>query len=212
VFSSLDEQLERVRRWNHPRRWGFTKKDFDAVDVTEVEHRHPLVRDVVAVYLPGSSRMDGVRRTCHELWSLVARDHPTSYAWDDGKSWTKPVRLLDSIQHRPGVRRVTLDLAAHWHRLRGMRPANVRGLDSAHAEVLAAAAHFPFWVRAMDGQEVPYVFLAGYEVTIPEYEAWRHVPCLSWFRPENRVSLTAHWADLSQTFWAAPVVVGRVTT
>ena len=24
---------------------------------------------------------------------------------------------------------------------------------------------------------------------------------------ENRVSLAAHWADLSQTFWASPVVL-----
>ncbi len=99
-----------------------------------------------------------------------------------------------------------MDLAAHWHRVRGTRPVNVRGPDSAHAEILAAAAHFPYWVRAMDGQTVPYVWLSGYQVTVPDYETWRHLPCLSWYRPENRVSLAVHWADLSQTLWASPVV------
>lgn len=195
-----------MRRWNHTRRWGFREPDFAAIDVTEVAHPSPLMVDVVAVYLPATERMGGVRRTCHELWSLVARDIPAAYAWDDGKDWVKPVRLLDGIEHRPGIRRVTLDLAAHWHRVRAIRPIRVRGPDSAASEVLAAAAHFPFWVRSMDGQQVPYGWLSGYQLTVPDYETWRHLSCLSWNQLENRVSLAAHWADLAQTFWASPVV------
>ena len=57
-----------MRRWNHTRRWGFRDPDFASVDTTEAVHPSPLIVDVVAVYLPGNDRMDGVRRTCHELW------------------------------------------------------------------------------------------------------------------------------------------------
>ncbi len=84
LFNSLADQLERVRRWNHVRRWGFGARDFDGVDVTDVIHPNPLVVDVIALYLLDSASMNGVQRTCDELWKLVARDHPTSFSWDDG--------------------------------------------------------------------------------------------------------------------------------
>ena len=86
---------------------------------------------------------------------------------------------------------------------------DVRGADSVHAEILAAAAHFPNWVQAMDGEHVPYVWMPGYQVTIPGYEAWRRLPYLSWDSVSREVSLSASWDDDRGYGWACPVVVRR---
>ncbi len=212
MFVSVAEQLDNVGRWNEERGWGFGPADFEAVDVGPKRHGDPLVVDVVAVYLPGDDELDGVRRTCDELWALVASQHPNAWCWDE-KCWDarrvgrKQVRVLHGIAHQPGIRRVTLDLGAHWNPQRPTRSIDVRGVDSAHAEVLAAAAHFPSWIRAMDGRSVPYALLSGYQVTLVEQESWRRLPCLSWNESRRTVSLTAHWADVYGPRWASPVCV-----
>jgi hypothetical protein len=207
MFVPVAEQLDNVRRWNEERGWGFAQSDFDAVDVTPSDHPEPLVVDVIAVYLPGVGEMDAVRRTCHELWTVAAEQHPGAWCWDERTTELKQVRLLRGIVHRPGVRRVTVDLGAHWQPPQASRSLDIRCPESAHAEILAAAAHFPRWVRAMDGQAVPYVWLSGYQVTLVDYEAWRRLPCLSWNEFRGTLSLTAHWADIFGTRWASPVCV-----
>ena len=208
MFISLDQQLANVRRWNEERGWGFSASDIESVDITPGDDSKPLVVDVIAVYLADNGQLSGVRRTCHELWTLAAEEFPNAWSWDwywdEWKSCPKPVRLLDGIVHRPGVRRVTLDLGAHWRRGRQVRPSSVRGTNSAHAEVLAAAAHFPRWLRAMDGIRVPYVWLAGYQVTIPERYIEHHLPCLSWSTFRQTLSLAADWAHHSYAGWASP--------
>ena len=180
MFTSLADQVAAIRRWNEELGWGFTTEDFDAIDLNPADHDDPLVVDLIAIYLPGDDELDGVRRTAEELWAIIAEQQPNAWCWDMPKRSNKPVRLLRRIEHRPGLRRVTLDLGAHWDSLVGFRPIEVRSSDSAHAEVLAAAALFPDWVRAIDGIAVPHVVLSGYQIGIPIREAWRHVPCLAW--------------------------------
>jgi hypothetical protein len=214
MFDPVAEQLDNVRRWNEERGWGFTERDFEAIDVTPVSHTDPLVVDVVAVYLDGDDELDPVRRTADELWAVASELYPNSWCWDE-KCWDlslvgrKHVRLLYGIAHRPGIRRVTLDLGAHWDPVYPTRSIDVRSTDSAHAELLAAAAHFPYWVRSMDGTSVPYVLLSGYQVTLVEQESWRRLPCLSWNESRSMLSLTAHWADIYGPRWSSPVCVGR---
>jgi len=209
IFVSLDEQLANIRRWNEMRRWGFTAGELACIDLTPAAHPSPLVVDVIAVYLDSNWMLDGVRRTCDDLWLLAADQQPNSWCWDDWywnqpDSGLKPVRLIDGIVHQPGLRRVTIDLGAHWRPGRHIRPVTVRGPNSAHAEILAAAAHFPRWVRAMDGTTVPYTWLSGYEVTIPRRSRHSRMPCLSWTSYRQMLSLTSHEADYSQPGWAAP--------
>jgi hypothetical protein len=211
AFAPLVEQLVNVRRWNDERRWGFLDVELDAVDLTPAGQGAPLVADVLAVFLPGTEEVNGVQRTCAELWDLAAARQPRAWCWDERRTGPKPVRLLQGV-HRPGVRRVTLDLAAHWERRTGVRPLDVRSGASAAAEILAAAAHFPGWVRAMDGERVPFVCLAGYQVTVPDYEAWRHVVCLSWSHLNRRVNLSDTWADYYQDRFASPVRIGAPVT
>jgi hypothetical protein len=210
-FTSLADQLANVRRWNEDRGWDIPESEMEAVDLTEVSHASPLVVDLIAVYLPGDAerKMNGVQRTCADLWDIAASRQPNSWCWDERRDdGVKPVRLLAGMGHELGVRRVTLDLAAHWDRHRGARPLDVRSAASASAEVLAAAAHFPDWVRAMDGERVPFVCLAGYQVTLPSYEVWRHVVCLSWSHINRRINLSDNWADYYQDRFASPVLVG----
>lgn len=207
MFVSVAQQLDNVRRWNEERGWGFTASDFDNVDTTPSAHGDPLVVDIVAVYLPGDEELDAVRRTCHELWEVAAEHYPGAWCWDERTVELKQVRLLRGIVHTPGIRRVTVDLGAHWTPPRPCRSLDIRCPASAHAEVIAAAAHFPRWVRAMDGTAVPYVWVSGYQVTWAPDESWRRLPCLSWNESRNTMSLTAHWADIFGTRWASPECV-----
>ncbi|MDQ4011189.1 MAG: hypothetical protein M3228_10980 [Actinomycetota bacterium] len=212
MFFSLREQLDNVREWNERRRWGLRADELDSVDLipsaaSSAENK-PLVVDVLAVYLRGNDELNGVRRTCHELWTVAGEQQPHTWAWDwYWDKWMnspKPVRLLDGIVHRPGVRRVTVDLGAHFQPGRHLRSRSVRGQDSAHAEVLAAAAHFPRWIRAMDGKTIPYTWVPGYDVMIRERPSPERLLALSWSAFRRTMSLTASWTDHAHSGWAAP--------
>jgi hypothetical protein len=208
LFVSLRAQLDNIREWNEERRWGFSAADLGAVDLIPSAEKGPLVVDVLAVYLGGDASLNGVRRTCHELWTVAAQSQPHTWCWDwywdNWRDRPKPVRLIDGIVHRPGIRRVTVDLGAHFEPGRYLRPRHVRGPHSAHAEVLAAAAHFPRWIWAMDGETVPYTWISGYEVMIGERRSPERLPALSWSRFRRTLSLTAGWADHAYSGWASP--------
>jgi hypothetical protein len=209
-FVSPIHQLANLRRWNDEREWGLPEAEFLSIDVSEVTRESPFVVDVLVVYLPGTQTATGAQRTCEQLWDVAAQRQPQAWCWDERKTGPKPVRLLDGVEHRPGIRRVTLDLAANWDRRAGLRPLDVRGPASASAEILAAAAHFPDWVRSMDGDRVPFACLAGYQVTVPAYETWRHVLCLSWSHINRRINLSDNWADYFQDRFAFPVLLDPV--
>ena len=213
MFSSLRTQLDNVREWNEERRWGFRADDLGAVDLTPRVEDQPLVVDLIAVYLGGNAELNGVRRTCHELWTVAAEQPPHTWSWESHwgkwKDYLKPVRLRNGIVHRPGIRRVTVDLGAYFEPGRYLRPNRVRGQYSAHAEVLAAAAHFPRWIRAMDGQTVPYTWVAGYEVMIWERPSSERLPALSWSGLRRTMSLTAAWANHAYSGWAAPTCASK---
>lgn len=57
----------------------------------------------------------------------------------------------------------------------------------------------------MDGRTLPFVGLAGYQVTVPAYETWHHVLCLSWTHFNRRINLGDDWADYYQDRFAFPV-------
>jgi hypothetical protein len=211
MFTPLSEQLANIRRWNEERGWGLSASDLHSVDLTPRAGKSRLVVDLIAVYLRDSAEMDDVQRTCHELWTVAAAQQPHTWSWDwYSDRWEqrrKPVRLIAGLAHRPGIRRVTVDLAAHFEPGRYVRPSALRGLDSAHAEILAAAAHFPRWIRAMDGKTVPYTWLSGYELLIRGRPAPWRLPALSWSNFRHTMSLTAGWANHSYSGWASPVCI-----
>jgi hypothetical protein len=211
MFTPLTEQLSNVRSWNEERQWGFSVEDLHSVDLTPRAENDPLVVDLIAVYLGDNAEMNGVQRTCHELWTVAAQQQPHSWSWDwYSDKWEqrpKPVRLVDGLVHRPGIRRVTVDLGAHFEQGRYVRPSTLLSPDSAHAEILAAAAHFPRWIRAMDGKEVPYTWLSGYNVLIRGHPIPWRLPALSWSNFRHAINLTAAWRNHSYSGWASPICV-----
>ncbi|MFN2496911.1 MAG: hypothetical protein ABR608_13535 [Pseudonocardiaceae bacterium] len=214
LFASLPEQLANIRQWNEERRWGLRAHDFHSVDLTPRAGKGRLVVDVIVVYLDEvkGAELDGVRRTCHELWTVAAEQQPDVWSWDwyDDR-WEqrpKPVCLTGSIVHRPGIRRVTVDLGAHFTPGRHTRPSRLRSPASAHAEVLAAAAHFPRWIRAMDGTTIPYAWITGYQMLVRGRPTPSRLPALSWSHHRRAMNLTAGWAEHAYSGWAAPVCVG----
>jgi len=79
IFVSLRTQLDNIRKWNEERGWGFSPEDLDSVDVTPPVEGKPLVVDFIAVYLDGEAELNGVRRTCHELWTVAAEQQPPAW-------------------------------------------------------------------------------------------------------------------------------------
>ena len=213
LFVSLETQLANVRRWNGIRGWGFTEADFDSVDLTPIEHSG-LVVDVIAVYLPNQGKTSGIQWTFEELWFIASSHQPSGWRLPELKSDHKHLRLLDGIEHVPGIRRVTVDLGANWKLANGIiSPMDVRNHYLAHvealthAEVLAAAAHFPKWVKAMDGEHIPYVWMPGYQVTPSRDENWRYVPGLGWSSDTHQISLNTNREYDRGWFWACPVLI-----
>lgn len=207
-YISPDEQLANVRRWNDERGWGFADSDFP-VEIPDFTPSQPLEVLVLAVYLPdegkGRKQVPGYVRTANELWQIARESQPNWWQWDELKLDSDHLRLLPGVTHTPGIRWVALDLGAHWNAKDGVRPRDVRGENSAHAEILATAAHFPQWVPEMDGEKVPYVWLPGYQVTIPGRGAWAGVPILDWDGPYREVYLNAYWGDDHSWSYAVPV-------
>ena len=183
LFTSPYEQLNNVRTWNDKRGWGFTNGDFPPFP------RNPpsintLEVPVLAVFLPsrgvGRNLVPGYVRTARELWEIARNRQRMSLQGGNLQFDANYLRLLEGteIAHKPGIRWVMANLGAHWSVDRPVELRDVRGSDSAHAEILAAAAHFPNWLRAMNGTEVPFVWLPGYQVRAPDEGSWAHAPYL----------------------------------
>lgn len=206
-YVASEQQLENVRRWNQERDWGFTEADIPEVP-EGLAPRGPLEIPVLSVYLPDKVGVSGYVRTARELWGIARHRQPNSWQWPELRLDADHIRLLEGIEpfHEPGIRWVMLDLGAHWNGQDGVRPHDVRDKDSAHAEVLAAAGHFPGWPRAMDGKNVPYVWIAGYQVMLPSEDAWTRVPFLYWSSVNSWVGLSARWDARRFWLYAAPVL------
>lgn len=198
MFVSPETQLANMRSWNLERGWGFIDAYFIEAEAALANVTWPSNRLTALVLVP---YLDTVQRTFDELWAVASGIQPNNWRWEELKSGKKNLRLLDGIEHKPGLRWEIIDLGANWDRQTGLRPVDVRDTTSAHAGILAAAAHFPKWVQAMDGDKVPYVWLPGYQVTVPGFEAWTYVPALYWNRDNRRVRLSASWSDSRDHTW-----------
>ncbi len=201
----LPTQLTNLSTWSDQVGWKLPKQWFDDVDTTPSDLAGGLVIDVMYPILPakgrGGAKLTSVQRTFDELWSVGASRQPGSWRWPSLKSDTKHLRLLDGIDYEPGLHRATIDLGAH----KGKAPVDVRGADSAGAEILAAAAHFPEWVRAMNGGDIPYVWLPAYQASVDGLDPWRAVPYLDWSQSGREAELNARWVGLATRNWACPV-------
>jgi len=208
LFTTTAKQIERMCEWNKKFGWGISDEAF-AVAGKSVPAwpEEKLVAVVLVPYLADKKEEDetittGTERTFHELWMRATTEQDASWRWDGyDKAGTDRLRLHRGIEHRVGLRWEVIDLGCN----RNKKPMDVRSsASSPHAGILAAAALHPQWVKSMDGDKVPYVWIPGYEVQVPGVEPWAHVPSLSFDRVKRWFELHFNWADNGSSRWAVP--------
>lgn len=210
LFTGLGDQVAKIRQWNKEFGWGFTPEDLAEAESWIGPHISDWPMDRLSAvtlvpYLPDKGKMSGVERTFQALWTVAAREQKSNWRWD-GYDHAGPerLRLLSGIKHQPGLRWEVINLGAN----RNCKPKDVRNAkDSPHAGILASAALHPYWVRQMDGVNIPFVFVSGYEVNITDSGSWRNVPHVWFFRSFQQVELYFRWCDRNDDSWAVPAFV-----
>ncbi|MBU1015223.1 hypothetical protein KKI17_02190 [Patescibacteria group bacterium] len=201
LFTPSKLQLEQVRQWNQERGWGFTEQDL--VNLSDPLDWPWLEGKLVAVVL--DIQLDTVQQTFEEAWECIKGGQPDSWRWDEIHADEEHLRLYSGCQHQRGLSWKVIDLGANQDR----RPLDVYGEVKpellSHSAVLWAAALHPNWVQAMNGEDVPFVNIAGYQLTVPGYVSWTFVPDLYWSRVSRLVGLDARFAGSHYPSWAVPV-------
>ncbi len=199
LFIPPEAQLALVRQRNTECRWGFTDADFAALGEPPSWPDDPLGAVLLDVSL------DTVQQTFEQAWHFASAVQPGSWRWDAVLSDEKHLQLLPGITFQRGLRWQVMDLAANWDKQNGIRPLDVRDPKvSPHSSILWAASYFPKWVQTMDGESVPFVWLPGYQLTVPGRRPWSFVPYLFWHRDSRRVELYAFFAGYRRRGWAVP--------
>lgn len=207
---SLDAQLANIRRWNTERGYGFSNDELSAVDITpggeqslrRVDLLVPVSKDMAWAF--------------DDLWGIAGSQQADNWRNPDLKTDAAHLRVHPKATvYERGIHRVTLDLVAHHEPEDGRTVTEVReaatqsGETLAALEVLAAAAHFPEWVQAMDGEKVPYVDLAGYEYRFNDSddsdEAWSDCPYLDWWAGGRELHLLLDGVGYRGRSCSAPV-------
>lgn len=205
------EQIVQVRRWNDLFGWGFKPEQFTALEQSIPEPVDPdrldlrLTATTIEICLPKGAGMNPVQRTFEELWRIAAMRQDRHYRWDKLRSDRKHLKLLDGIEHKPGIKWVRDDMGANWEKSVGMYPQDVRDPRiSPHASILSAAALHPGWVQSMDEVNIPYVWIAGYMVMLDGDGEWSYVPILGFSRGARKVGLYAYSDGNRLRYYAVP--------
>jgi hypothetical protein len=207
LFTKPEDQIKRVRELRLERGWGIP--DAWLMEAEKSVPKWPDDRLVVATLVPylGDEKdgLNGVERTFQELWAVAAKAQEKSWRWDGyDKAGPDRLRLLKGIEHKPGLRWEVIDVGCN----RGKKPVDVRHPErSPSAGILASAALHPEWVRAMDGENVPYVWAPGYEVCFSGENPWQDVPDLRFNRFDREIQLGEYWYDSGSSRWAVPSFV-----
>jgi len=197
-FISPAEQLELVKARNFERNWGFTAEDFFPLGEPPAWPDGDLCAVVLAPALKT------LQETLEEAWLWAAEVQENNRRWDALLSDEKSLRLFTGKEHKRGLSWRVVDLGANWDKQNGIAPKDVRNPKSPDCEILIAAALFPNWIQAMDGVNVPYVWIPGLEVSVSGDPAWSDVPSLNWHRDDHEVGLNAAHCELRHRLWAVP--------
>lgn len=213
----MEAQLQRLQVFNR-RFWNnqLTNEQFEAVARqieyidAEVGLRSQRIDDLQILYVDFGSP----EQTVEMWWKAIAGTQPNAWRWDGLQTDAEHLRLaVCTKQYKPGIHRVRINLVANWETQHGRSVNDVRernnaqtGQFLAHAEVLAAYGLHDELLQQMDGQNLPYADLAGYEATVPGGDPWTDCPSLDWAWFPRGVRLGAGWAGGVNRRWAAPVV------
>lgn len=204
----LWQQLNIIKQFNILH-WDnvLTDEQLAAVD-TSSDHAQS-VDDLEILYVDFGSPEKNVEA----WWKVLVGTQPNAWRWDGLKTDRKKLRLDPNAKsYEPGIHRVRINLVSHWEPKDGravdeVRPqAKAAGEILAHAEAMAAYGLHAELLQEQDGENLPYVDLAGFQATVSGIGAWTDVPCLDWNRDDREVQLYADWSDGRNQSWAAPVV------
>ena len=208
LLQSLDDQLERLRRYNREY-WDnrLTDEQLAAVDVSgDITQR---VNDLTTFHV----QFDSLEETIEMWWRVYVGEQPKHWRWDELKLDSEHLRLLPSnvATYEPGIHRIRIDLVAHWEPENGRTVEEVRdqakGTDEilAQLEVLSAYGIHSELLREQDGENLPYSDMPGTDVTVPG-DSEPYALCVFWNPAYRRAYLSASWVDDRDSFWAAPVL------
>ncbi|PIR07147.1 MAG: hypothetical protein COV55_01810 [Candidatus Komeilibacteria bacterium CG11_big_fil_rev_8_21_14_0_20_36_20] len=201
LFVPCSQQVELIRRLNKLRGWGFSETDFSMLDYNPSCPYGQFCTPVLDV------RLNTIKETFDEAWLCISSLYD-SWRWPAIKTDVNHLRLMPKKNHLRGLRWKVLNLAGNWDKMRGLRPKDIRYPKlSPSSEILWAVVYFREWLTSMDGINVPYVWLPGYECRL-EYEAnWSRTPVLIWSHDRREVQLVTLGMDFYQNGWAAPIIL-----
>lgn len=219
------EQLEIARKRNRDYGWGFTQEEFRLLEKTvPLPFALPKREDTVIIL---DISLDTIQETFEEAWRCRIEKvllHPWNRDRETTRTDKEHLRLITGKHHIRGMRWKRVDLTSNWgagewlaknqdERPGGsFSPKSVRSpKKSPSSEILWAASYFPEWIELMYQQEMPNVWLPGYEFHVPEEEskegAWAHTPYLSEFSVSNLMHLGFGRTKQTYHFWAIPEYV-----
>jgi hypothetical protein len=208
LLSSLDDQFQRIREFNHEF-WGnaLPPAALDNVD-TATDHVQS-VDDLEVLHV----ELGSPATTLDLWWTVIAQTQPRSSRWLGAVLDDEHLRLAESAAHyAPGIHRVRINLVANWCPATGRTVAQARaqarsrGQWLAHSEALAAFGLHPALLERVDGDALPFVDLAGFELRVPGDSSWNLCPSVYWPRGGRRVDMDVYFADGIGYDWAAPTV------
>lgn len=208
MLLSLDDQLERLRRYN-AKYWDnrLTDEQLAAVDTSgDVTQR---ACDLTTFHV----QFDSLEETVEMWWRVYVGEQPKQWRWDELKLDSEHLRLLTSNvrQYEPGIHRIRIDLVAHWE------PENRRTLEEvreqakvsnetlAQLEVLSAYGLHSELFREQDGENLPYSDMPGTDVSVPG-NSKPYALCVSWGPFGREAGLGAGWVSGRGGEGAAPVL------
>jgi hypothetical protein len=106
---------------------------------------------------------------------------------------------------------MTIHLGANWNKKSGIAPADLVDIEGNAEEdllfaVLAAAAHHPAWVRKIDGEKTPGVWMPGCRIMVEgDREAGEHAISLGYSLGNREIMLSLDWPDGRDRRYAIPV-------
>ncbi|MFA6252904.1 MAG: hypothetical protein WCV69_01380 [Patescibacteria group bacterium] len=195
MFATPAQQLSMVKVLNVQHCWGFTDEDFIKLGQAPVPANTTRLTVVILEVC-----LDTVQRTFDTAWQLAASKQPNSSRLGGLLSDSEHLRLL-SGQHSRGLKWRIVDLGANQNR----KSVDVRdSVQSPAAAILWMAYYSPKWVSAMNGKDIPYVFLPGYEACAPIFLDWQFVPCFGWDADMRQFWLRTFHLGSQCDEWAVP--------
>ena len=164
------EQLEDAKRLNKEKGWGFLDECLDIKIPDIYLGENELL--FLAVEFPRKSRIGTVNRTFTEQFKVI-RKRMTERGivfttWDNIKTDLIHLRYHPKVKPKIGFRWVVLDYAPSEKFSNDYRVFDLWSLGDVNChpgpEILSAIMFCPDWCLAMNGMDVPFVYLTGYHI------------------------------------------------